>query len=108
MEELEDIFISFGEELNETSDKFTYESNQFSKSIFSFVPGKRVVVRFPQGVRCCSYYCSTQIKAARAKRGEAVGVSEEGNEGGKEQEDSKEESRKVILDNCSCIFDTTP
>ena len=38
MEELEDFFIRFAKEtLNETSSKFTYESNQFGKSIWSFV-----------------------------------------------------------------------
>ena len=34
----EDFFIRFAEEkLNDTSPKFTYESNQFGKSIFWFV-----------------------------------------------------------------------
>ena len=82
-------FLSVFGEKNSTRqvlNSHTRATNLVSQ-LFSFVPGKRIVVRFPQGVRCCSYYCSTQIKAARAKRGEAVGVSEEGNEGGKEQED---------------------
>ena len=52
MDEFEEFFIRFAEEkLNVASPKFTYKSNQFGKSIFSFVWEYVLkVVRFP--TRC--------------------------------------------------------
>ena len=97
----EDFFIRFAKEkLNGTSPKFTYESNQFGKSIFLvcagiFVEGSEIFYKVFQVeviVLLCHKNSSNQGQMGREGGGE--GERERGSERDKEEEREEEEEQE--------------